>query len=309
MPERQAKTMAVTRLGWDIFDSGSDPRLANFPWVTGKVRGGDHFVVLDYIAARWNAEVEPIIKAHSWGYAKRDVRAAAGIPSEHSAAIALDFNAPDNPLGVDIDKILTPAQIKAIRQIIKDVRGAARWGGEWSRPDAMHVELMGGNALVKQVADLIRAGKLPAPGKVGDVAPAKAPAKTPAKTPAKAPAKAKAWPAGKLLIDGDLGAVTVTALQRLLAGHPTASVRYRGEVDGKFGKLTKASAQRWLAWLGKYSGRIDGDFGALSVRALQAFLVAKGELPNSAYADGNWGDVTTKALQRYINSQASAYNK
>lgn len=156
--------MALTRLGWDVITSSSSPRLVNFPWITGKVRGGDHAVVLDYIARRWNAEVQKITKAHSWGYAVRDVRGNAGIPSEHSAGTAVDFDAPKFPIGVATARVMTKAQIAAVRQIIKDVRGAARWGGEWKRPDAMHVELMGGNAKVKEVADLIRAGKLPAPG-------------------------------------------------------------------------------------------------------------------------------------------------
>lgn len=147
-------------------------------------------------------------------------------------------------------------------------------------------------------------------GGKGNVKPA-ASKPAPSKTPAKAPAKpaGKAWPAGKLLVDGDFGKLTVTALQLMLKTHPTKSVRYNGLIDGQFGKLTRVSVQRWLAWLGKYKGRIDGDFGALSIKALQSFLVAKGELPNAAYVDGQWGNKTTKALQRYINSQAAAYNK
>lgn len=163
--------MELTPLGWDVIDSGSSPRLVNFPWVTGKVRGGDHYVVLDYIARRWNAEVHPITKAHSWAYAKRPARGST-LPSEHSAGIALDFDAPLFPMGVPITKCMTTKQIAAARQIIKDVRAAARWGGEWKRPDGMHVELMGGNAKVSEVADLIRAGKLPSPGKPSDVKPA-----------------------------------------------------------------------------------------------------------------------------------------
>lgn len=182
--------MAVTRLDWDIIESGSSPRLVIFPWITGKVRGGDHAVVLDYIARRWHSEVEKIIKAHSWGYAQRDVRGAAGIPSEHSAGTALDINAPAHPLNVAISKTFTPKQIATIRQIMIDVQGAARWGGEWSRPDGMHVELKGGNVLIGRVSDLIRAGELPESGKVGNVKPVATvkPKPIPAK-PKPAPAK------------------------------------------------------------------------------------------------------------------------
>lgn len=164
--------MPVSRLGWDVYDSYSHPRLVSFPWITGKVRAGDHYVVLDYIARRWNAEVEKIDKAASWGFTPRPVRGTTDIPSEHAAGVALDFNADEHPLNVPASKTLSAAQIKSIRQIMRDVRGAARWGGEWSRPDAMHVELMGGNALVGEVAERIRAGKLPTGGKGDEVKPA-----------------------------------------------------------------------------------------------------------------------------------------
>lgn len=126
-------------------------------------------MVLDYIARRWNSEVQKITKAHSWAYAKRPARGSK-LPSEHSAGIALDFDASKLPMKFPISRCMTPAQIGAVRQIAKDVRGAARWGGEWKHPDAIHVELMGGNTKIKEVAELIRAGKLPGPGKPGDVA-------------------------------------------------------------------------------------------------------------------------------------------
>lgn len=166
--------MAITRLGWDILSAGS-PRLTKLSWITGQVRGGDAFTVLNYICERWNAEVEPINKGDSWGYAdNRSVRGYAGIVSEHNAGVAVDINAPKHPLGVAPSKTMTPAQISSVRQIIKDVRGAARWGGEWSRPDAMHVELMGGVDKLAEVAALIRAGQLPGAGvsKPADPAPA-----------------------------------------------------------------------------------------------------------------------------------------
>lgn len=120
-------------------------------------------------------------------------------------------------------------------------------------------------------------------------------------------AASKAWPDVNLYVDGDFGKVTRTALQRLLKDHPEKSVRYTGLIDGDFGKLTRISAQRWLDWTGHYKGRIDGDFGSMSVKALQSFLLEKGELPSRAYVDGKWGNVTDKAFQRYINSQAKHY--
>lgn len=291
--------MAISRNGWDVYESYSHPNLVAFPWITGKVRNGDHFVVLDYIARRINAEVEKINKAESWGHNPRPVRGYKNVWSEHATGCAFDWNATKNGLGVPIKKSFSAAQIKRIRQIIKDVQGAARWGGEWARPDGMHIELIGGNVKVKAVADLIRAGKLPSPGEVGDVKPAGKPS-----TPKPA---VKAWPHVQLVVDGKRGKLTVSALQRMLAGHPTKSVRYTGRIDGQAGVMTRKALQRWLAWLGDYSGRIDGALGSMSIKALQRFLVRKGELPNAAYVDGVFGSKTIAALQRYINSQSKNY--
>lgn len=190
--------MAISRNGWDVYTSRSHPKLVNFPWITGKVRDGDHFVVLDYIARRIHTEVEKIVKGNSWGHDPRPVRGYTDVWSEHATGTCFDFNAPKNGLGVPIIRSFSAAQISQIRQIIKDVRGAARWGGEWARPDGMHVELIGGNAKIMEVADLIRAGKLPGLGKPGDVAPAGKPKPSP-KPPAKPASKSVATMAAEVI--------------------------------------------------------------------------------------------------------------
>lgn len=148
--------MATTRLGWDVFTSSSNPRLTNFPWITGRVRAGDAYTVLNELARRFNSEVEPITRAHSWGWAYRAVRGASVI-SEHSAGTAVDFNAPKHPLGRS--GTFTTAQVRAIRRILNDLDGAVRWGGDYSgRKDEMHFELQGGVKKLAAVAKKIRAG-------------------------------------------------------------------------------------------------------------------------------------------------------
>lgn len=284
--------MAVTRNDWDIIDSGSSSRLTNLQWITGKVRAGDAHTILDELGRRFNSEVEPIIKAHSWGYAKRPVRGYADIPSEHSTGTAVDFNAPAHPIGKK--NTFSPAKRAKIRQIVKDFDGAVRWGGEWSRPDDMHFELIGGVAKLRQVAAKLAKGS---------VTPQKKPSAPAPQKPAPKPAASKQWPDKALLEDGDFGRVTVKALQEVLKGVKL----YSGYIDGDFGKLTKIALQKWLKQLGHYDGLIDGNFGPMSVKSLQRFLVKKGELPNSAYVDGSFGKVTKKAFQGYINSQTKHY--
>lgn len=148
--------MATTRLGWDVFTTSSNSRLTNFPWITGRVRAGDAYTVLNELARRFNSEVESITRAHSWGWAYRAVRGATVI-SEHAAGTAVDFNAPKHPLGRS--GTFTTAQVRAINRILSDLDGAVRWGGHYSgRKDEMHFELQGGVRKLAAVAKKIKGG-------------------------------------------------------------------------------------------------------------------------------------------------------
>ena len=149
--------MATTRLGWDVFTSSRNSRLTDFPWITGKVRAGDAYTVLNELARRFNSEVETIRRGWSWGWAYRPVRGASVI-SEHAAGTAVDLNAPRHPLGKS--GTFTAAQVRAIRRILKDLDGAVRWGGDYrGRKDEMHFELQGGVKKLAAVAKKIKGGK------------------------------------------------------------------------------------------------------------------------------------------------------
>lgn len=281
--------MAISRNGWDVYSSGSNSKLVNFPWVTGKVRNGDHYVVLDYIAKRWNAEVETIRKDWSWGYANRAVRGAS-VVSEHATGTAVDFNAPLHGLGQK--NTFSKSDQARIRQIMKDVSHAARWGGEWSRPDDMHVELIGGNELIGRVADQIRAGKLPGAGTIKPVA---------SKPSKPKPAKSNRPTDYKdLAVDGVFGSTSVEAVQILMSQIGL----YERAIDGDDGKYTWMAVQEWLNGLGYYDRAVDGSFGKHSVIALQKFLAAKGHLDTRKYLiDGKLGKATVRAFQTYLNTQ------
>lgn len=278
--------MAITRNGWDVLKPNSS-RLVSFPWITGKVRSGDHFVVLNYIAERWNAEVEEIRKDWSWGYADRPVRGAS-VKSEHATGTAVDFNAPLHGLGQK--NTFSKDDQARIRQIMKDVDHAARWGGEWSRPDDMHVELIGGNALIGRVADKIRAGKLPGASKVAPVKSKPKPSR-----PSDRPTDY-----ANLKIDGAFGKATAEATQILMSQIGL----YERAVDGDSGRYTWEGVQEWLGGLGYYHRAVDGRFGYHSIVALQKFLAKKGHLDTRKWLiDGKFGKETVKAFQRYLNSQ------
>ena len=132
--------------GWPV-----DPPLTPLAWITGNVRVGDVHTILDHLCARFNAEVEPIIRGHSWGYANRAIRGST-TTSNHASGTAIDLNAPAHPLGKR--GTFTTAQAATIRSILADLDGAIRWGGDYSgRPDEMHFEINTDPAALKRVVE------------------------------------------------------------------------------------------------------------------------------------------------------------
>ncbi|MGP5263639.1 peptidoglycan-binding protein [Glutamicibacter arilaitensis] len=279
--------MAVSRLGWDLLEPSSS-RLVSFKWITGKVRKGDGEVILDYLCQRFNSEVEPIVKAWSWGYAKRDVREAAGIPSEHQTGWAIDLNAPIHGLGL-VDTF-SRSDESAIHRILKDLGGAVRWGGDYAgRKDEMHFELQGGLANLKRVADEIRAGQ------VGEVKPTGNTSKPKPKPSSKRPTDY-----ANLATDGVFGDKSQRAVQILMSQLGL----YERAIDGDAGRYTWEAVQTWLNGLGYYQRAIDGKPGRYTIAALQQFLRKKGLYPASKWrVDGDFGPATVEAFQRYLNTQ------
>lgn len=285
--------MALTRLGWDVYTSSSNPNLVSSSWITGKVRGGDHKIVLDEIARRWNAEVEKIDQASSWGYNYRAVRGAT-VVSEHAAGVANDYNAPKHPLGVA--GTFTAAQVRAIHKIQADLGYVFRWGGDYrhangdprrpisnpkARVDEMHIELQGGNALVSKIAAKIKAGGAPT-----IVSGGKGTAPVVTKPAASKPTtKTKAYPN-----------VNATLATRV------ASWRYLLGACGYTGS-TAVRRQKWLRKLGYYKRAIDGKSGYYTILAEQKFLRKKGFYAKAYRLDGRSGPATKKAELAYLNSQ------
>lgn len=151
--------MPYSQNGWSVIPLGLAPELVPFRWVTGRVLRGDVATVLDYVCARFHAEVEPINDSHSWGYANRQVRGSTDT-SNHASGTAVDLNAPAHPLGKR--GTFTAAQAARIRQIVRDVDNVIRWGGDYAgRPDEMHFEVNAPATRVRAVADRIRGGAAP----------------------------------------------------------------------------------------------------------------------------------------------------
>ena len=148
---------------------------------------------MDEFARRFNARVEPIIKATSWAFAPRPIRGGF-TPSNHASATAYDLNAPQHPLGKR--NTFTPAERAEIKKIIKELGSVLRSGISYIlRPDDMHIEINASPAKVKAVADRIRNGQVataPVIVPVATVKPKEKPKSKPAK-PAGYSAATKAY--------------------------------------------------------------------------------------------------------------------
>ena len=122
------------------------------------VRRGPAGDLLIWAAARWHREVEPLTPGHCWGYAFRAIRGSSTTLSNHASGTAIDLNAPKHPLGVAAWKTFSPGQLDAVRRIVADARGCLRWGGEWSRPDGMHLEVAKDEAQCTEVLRQLAGG-------------------------------------------------------------------------------------------------------------------------------------------------------
>jgi hypothetical protein len=92
------------------------------------------------VAARFNAEVQPVQGWQTWGY---DYRANVNHPSWwscHASGTAIDLNAVLHPNGSR--GTFTTTEVAAIRRILADLDGTVYWGGDFSGvPDEMHFEI------------------------------------------------------------------------------------------------------------------------------------------------------------------------
>ena len=89
-----------------------------------------------------------------WGFDCRAIR-GSNQPSNHSWGLAVDINAPVNPMG--------PTLITDMPDWMPDLWNAYRfrWGGDYiSRPDAMHYEFVGSVAEAAHFTELARKNRL-----------------------------------------------------------------------------------------------------------------------------------------------------
>jgi hypothetical protein len=168
----------------------------------------------------------------TWGYACRAI-AGTSTPSNHSWGTAIDINAPSNPRRArGLPRITDiPKPVVALWK-----NHGFRWGGDYTWPDAMHMEFMGSAADAQRIERRLRAYLGSATPSVPHVPGRRPPALD--------------FPGTVQL--GDEGAAVATWQRALKAAG------YDIVVDGVFGPATNHVVRDWQA---KHALVIDGIAG------------------------------------------------
>jgi hypothetical protein len=202
------------------------------PGGTIAVRKGPAGDLLIWFATQFHQHVEALEWPGNWGYAERPIRGSSTVLSNHASGTAIDLNAPQHPLGSNPTSNFTTEQISTIRLLLGRMRGAIRWGGDYSgRKDPMHFEVIVSERRCQTILAELTGTTVPAESLVTGAL------KVGSKGPAVAALQGllnRMFPAySKLVVDGDFGPATETVVkefQRRSGLNP----------DGIVGPLTKS---------------------------------------------------------------------
>ena len=130
--------------GWTVGTPGSTIGIVNYAVpgtsVVLPLRSGDVTTILGYVARRFNAEVEPILKGQCWGYDYRPNVNNPSVWSNHASGTAIDLNSLKHPNGAA--GTFTAAKIAAVRRILAFCGDVVYWGEDYRGVvDGMHFEI------------------------------------------------------------------------------------------------------------------------------------------------------------------------
>jgi hypothetical protein len=125
--------------------------------VPNGVLAGDVALIFRWLAGEYDRRVERLKRGECWGWFVKTIEGSASI-SNHASATAVDFNAPDNPMGRGTTaKSMTGAQIRTCHELEQESDDVLRWGGDYlTRQDPMHWEIVGSAAAVRRFAGKLR---------------------------------------------------------------------------------------------------------------------------------------------------------
>jgi len=316
--------MATSQNGWTVRLNGDEFKVVAVPPIIGSLRAGDVATVLGYVLAQFDARVEDADKGKDdWGGNVRPIRGQSSGYSNHASWTAMDVNAMLHPRGAI--NTFSAAEQKEIHEILDEVEGTIRWGGDYNlkiaKRDDMHFEVNVGAAALAKVAAKIKAGTIKPSG--GGIKP---------RPPEKPTVPVKAVWTGisvedtklvqrylkqvtgdyKGIIDGIYGPMMVEAVKRYQRRQNQYG-KFNLKVDGHWDSKVQAHYE----WVKGYQDLIndwnasqklgalpeDGDFGNLSWKHTKAVQSANGKAPDGFYykaggriADGDPGPITLKMI-------------
>ena len=190
--------------------------------------------VVEWLVNQTTAQGYSLRHGECWGFANRAIR-GTNRPSNHSWGLAVDLNAPANPMSAQLITDMPPSMVELWKS------KQFRWGGEYKgRKDAMHYEFMGTPDDARRIASEVGAGGGGGGGGGGTVAASQSVATGPLlKRGAKGPDVRRLQErlnahGASVGVDGDFGPGTEQAVRQFQQA--------RGlDADGKVGPRTWAA--------------------------------------------------------------------
>ncbi|PPS74553.1 MULTISPECIES: hypothetical protein [Streptomyces] len=153
--------------GWDVLPGSPGTATYDIPGTNLQVtlREGDVGTVLSYVAQRFHYDVAELEAGRGQiiGYSDA-LHVKADFESNHLSGTALALYPESYPLGVTGN--LFPYQVTAIRDILAELQGVIKWGGDMepAKESTFFVDVPPGSAKLAQVAETLRQWRL-TPGK------------------------------------------------------------------------------------------------------------------------------------------------
>lgn len=132
-----------------------------------RIRDNDNVdAVFSYLVRNFHKRVDSVLEPHpadDWGFNFRPNRNDPDSLSCHASGTAIDLDATEHPNGVPTTRTFTPRQISEIHEILDELDGVVRWGGDFTRTaDAMHFEIIAKPGGLKKIGAKLRKAAAPA---------------------------------------------------------------------------------------------------------------------------------------------------
>lgn len=145
--------MPTAQNGWPVVTSAPAFVVDGVSFPNG-VLAGSAQVVFRWLVRQYDKRVENVRAGWCWGFDHKKISGSDDW-SCHAAALAIDINAPAHPMGVEPSENMSQRQIDECHALERESDGVLRWGGDFSRPDPMHWEVVGNKSQLDKLATKI----------------------------------------------------------------------------------------------------------------------------------------------------------